>query len=84
MMNKIIIRVYIPSLELSYDIKVPINKKIYKITRLIVKAINEINGGFYTPNKLPLMYNKKTATPYNMELTFKDANIKNGTEIILL
>ncbi len=83
-MNKVLVKLYVPVIEKEYDIWLPINKKVYKITSLIVKSVNELCGGYYTPSKTAMLYEKNTAKPYNMNLNVKENNIKNGTEIILI
>lgn len=83
-MNKILINVYVPSLEENYDFWIPINKKIYKIILLLIKIINESSDDFYRPNVMPLLYDKLTAQPYDINLTVKDNQIGNGTQMILI
>ena len=85
-MNKILIKLYVPILEEQYDVKIPVNRKLYKVILLLIKAVNELSGGYYNPDKnnLPLLYDKVTAKPYDTNLSVKENNIKNGTEIILI
>ncbi len=83
-MYKVLVKLYVPVLEEDYDIWLPLNKKISNTIILLIKAINEFSGGYYNPSKMPLLYNKLTGNVYNMDLTIKDANIRNGTEIILI
>ena len=82
--NKVLVKLYVPMLEESYEIFIPINKRISNIIDLLVKSINETGNGMYNMNKMPLLYNKLTAKRYNINLTVKENNIKNGTELILI
>ena len=36
------------------------------------------------PERLPELYEKKTAKLYDLNMTVGEANIKNGTELILI
>lgn len=83
-MNKVLVKLYVPLLEEQYDIWLPLNKKISNIILLLAKAVNEFSGGYYKPTKMPVLYDRLTAIPYDMNLNVKDANIKNGTEIVLI
>ena len=83
-MNKVLVKLNVPLLEKEYDIWLPLNKKISNVIVLLVKDVNEFCGGYYTPKEMPLLYDKITGYAYNVNLTIKDANIKNGTEIILI
>lgn len=83
-MNKILIKVYVPEIEEIYDIWVPLNRKIYTVIKLLIKAIYDLSGGYYKPREIPNLYNKITARAYEMNKNVKESDIKNGTEVILL
>ncbi len=83
-MDKILINLNVPTIERKYNLWIPSNQKIYEIIQLFVKGINDLNNGEYQPKKMPILYDKQTGTPYDMNLTVEEANIKNGTEIILI
>lgn len=83
-MNKVLIRLYVPEFEEQFDVWIPLAKKIYKVTDLLVKGINDFYGGYYTPKNRPLLYDKITAKPYNENDTVKESGIKNSTEIIMI
>ena len=83
-MNKILVNLNVPTIERKYNLWIPNNKTIYEVIKLMVKGINELNDGEYTPKKMPMLYNKTTGTAYDLNLTVEGANIKNGTEIILI
>lgn len=83
-MNKILVKVYVPVIEEQYDILIPLNRRIYNVIKLLVKAINELSNGYYEPENEPLLYDKITAIPYDENLSIRESNIRNGTELILL
>lgn len=83
-MNKVLVKLYVPTIEAEYDVWLPLNKKIYKIIILLKKAVNEFSGGEYVPTTQPLLYDKQTAIEYDVNLILKDTNIRNGTELILI
>lgn len=83
-MNKILIKLEVPLIEKKYEVWIPTNKKIYNVINLLVKAIDELNGGNYNTGRLPTLYDKISAMPYDIELSVKEANIKNGAEIVLI
>ncbi len=83
MNNKVLIRLYIPALDCKYDVWIPINKKIYTVITLLIKAVNELSGGYYRPSKMPVLYDKITSREYDLNSKVKDVGIKNGAEVIL-
>lgn len=83
-MNKVLVKLYVPTIGEEYDIWIPINRRIYTVIKLIVRGINELTNGEYNPTKLPVLYDKKTAKQYDINLIVGETNIRNGTEIILI
>ena len=83
-MNKVLVKVYVPILEEQYDILVPVNRRIYNVIRLLTKAINALSSGYYMPTQKPKLYDKITAIAYDENISIRDSNIRNGTELILL
>lgn len=85
-MNKILVRLYVPTIEKQYDIWLPINKKIGNIIILLIKALTDLDGDSYkiNANNFPVLYDKYTSTPYDVHLTVKESTIRNGSELILI
>ena len=83
-MDKILIKLYVPSIEEKYDIKIPLNKKVSEIIILLIKAIDEFCGGTYKPKQIPHLYNLLTEEMIDTDLKVRDAKIKNGMQLILI
>lgn len=83
-MDKVIVKLYVPIIEKQYDIKIPINRKIYNVVELLSKAIYELNDGNYRLDIPHYLYDKASAEQYNMNLIVAETNIRNGKEIILI
>ena len=82
--NKVLVKLYVPKIEVQYDVWIPINRRIYNVILLLMKGINEFNGDNYNPKDLPTLYDKITSEPYDINAIVGDTNIRNGTEIILI
>ena len=83
-MDKVLVRLYVPIIEEAYEVWIPSSKKISDIIILLSKGINEIKGGFYQPEEMPILYNRDTGKMYDFEMCVQDTNIKNGTEIVMV
>lgn len=83
-MDRVLVKVYVPTIEEIYDIWIPAQKKIWNVIYLLVKAINELTNGYYNPSKVPQLYDKITAEKYDMNLNVKESTIRSGTELILI
>ena len=80
--NKILIHLSLPTLEMEYDIFIPINKRIGTIKQLIEKNLSEtINYEIVENSNL---YNAETGIIYDATYLVKDTDLKNSTKVILL
>lgn len=82
--NKILIRLYIPLVERSYDIYIPINKTVGTIKRQIENGLIEITDGSYEIRKDTNFYSKDTGEIYDINRTVRETDLKNGSKIILI
>lgn len=83
-MNKVLIKLCVPMIDEQYDIWIPVNKRIHKIIMLLVKAVNELTKGYYSPKEMPYLYDKITAEVLDINLKVIDTHIRNGTELIMI
>lgn len=83
-MNKVFIIVEVPLIEERYEVYIPIGKKIHKVSSILSKAVSELSGGHYPIKNDAMIYSKLTGKPYNINMTVKDSDIRNGSEIILI
>ena len=51
MNNKVIVKIIVPKLEMSFDVFIPISKKVSTILYLLTKSINELTNGDYIVNE---------------------------------
>ena len=83
-MNQVLVKLYVPDIEKIYDVWIPSHKRIYNVISLLVKAINEMNDNSYRKNDMPSLYDKVTAKAYDINLSIKETDIRNGTELVLM
>ena len=82
--NKILIELYIPLIEKSYDLYIPINKKVGTIKRLIEESLVKLTDNAYIPKEQTNLYSKETGQIYDVNKTIRDTDLKNGSRIILI
>lgn len=84
LMNKVFIIVHVPLIEEKFEVYIPIGKQVHKITTILSKAVSELSGGHYPLRKEAVLYSKDTGKIYNINMTVKDTDIRNGSEVILI
>ena len=82
--NKILVELSVPYIEKSYDVFIPINKKIGTIKKLIENSINSLIDNDYEIREDANLYSKDTGEIYDVNKTVKDTDLQNGSRIILI
>ena len=84
MENKILVELYIPLIEKSYDLYIPINRKIGTVKKLIEEGLTELTDNAYKESKELNLYSKETGRIYNVNDTVRDTDLQNGSNLILI
>ena len=83
MENKVLIKLIMLDMDESFDIFIPENEIIWKIKKLIIKSISDINNISLDINNEYLLINKETSKIYDNNEIVINTDIRNGTELIL-
>jgi len=84
MNNKVLVELVVPVLEESYDVFIPINRKIGNVIELISKIVAEMSGGYFICNGKNSLYSGDTGEKYRMDDLVIKTDIRNGSKIILM
>lgn len=84
MINKVLIKLYVPELDYTFDIFVPVNEVIWKIKKLILKSVYDLTGGSIDINKEYVLINKNTSKYYDNNSIVINTDIRNASELIML
>ena len=83
MKDKVLVEIIIPSVELSYDVYIPVCRKVGNVIGLVTKSIFELSNGLFVADEFTMFYDYNTGTPYQPDQIIKDTNIRNGSKVIL-
>ncbi len=84
-MNKYLVTIIVPQIEVEFDIYIPNNKKVGTIKENILKQVNDIsNGSFNKSLKEIRMLDREIGIEYDNNIYVKDSKIRNGTKLVIL
>ena len=75
--NKILVELSIPSIEKTYDLYIPINKKIGTVKGLIEQSLVELTDRAYEIREDTNFFSKETGEIYNVNSTVVDTDLEN-------
>lgn len=84
MENKVLVKLIVPELDSNFDVFIPVNEIIWKITKMLVKSVSELSNTGIDGNKTFMLINKITTRVYNSNEIVINTDIRNGTELILI
>lgn len=81
MIYKVFCELTFPSLDITLDITVPIDKSVEYVCQMFEKILKEQTGNLYQPKKTSILINKVTGTIYDKNALVIDTDIRNGTKL---
>ena len=84
MKNKVLVKLFVPELDYTFDLFIPVNEVMWKVKKLIVKSVSDLTGGSLDVSKDYILINKLTSIPYSNNIIVINTDIRNATELILI
>lgn len=84
MENKVLVKLIIPSLDVNYDIFLPVNEVIWRLKKLIFKSVLDLSNIDLDDNLDFVLINKDNGKIYSNNDILINTDIRNGTELVLI
>ena len=85
MKDKILVKVVVPEVEFTFDVYLPINKKIGTIKKKLLDAfIDETDGQFAKKAEKVKILDQVSGVEYENNSYLFETNIKNGSTIVFV
>ena len=83
-MDKILVNVYVPILNISYDIFIPIQSQLFEITEMIKRAISELSDGRFMASQETTVSLRVNGEILDINSTVFELGVGNGTKLMLI
>ena len=83
-MDKVLIDIFLPAINRSFEVYIPLDSKFYEITPLVSKMLSELSNGLFISGDDSILYERKTGNILNINMSARQLNIKNGVNLMLL
>lgn len=83
-MDKVLIDIFLPAINRSFEVYIPLDSKFYEITPLVSKMLSELSNGLFISGDDSILYERKTGNILNINMSARHLNIKNGDNLMLL
>ncbi|MBR2711164.1 MAG: hypothetical protein IKE89_01710 [Bacilli bacterium] len=82
-MDKILVSIYVLTIDETYDIYIPINKKAKEALDLVQKEIVKLSNDNYVINEKAMLYTEN-GTVINTNNMVRFSGLKNGQKLLLV
>lgn len=83
-MDRVLIKVYVPSLEKSYDFFVPTDVRLHEIIALISSALEQYTEGEYRSSHKEVLCTKEDGKVLDINYAAYELGICNGSKLVLI
>lgn len=84
-MNKYLITVIVPTIDYTFDIEVPNNRKIGTIKKILLSELSDLSNGSYKLDFNDMrIVDRDSGTEYSNDMYIKDSKIVNGSKIVMI
>lgn len=80
---KVLIKLFVPEIDETYELYIPVNKFVGDIAVLLTSVVRDLSH-VYPVRENALICNRLTGQIYPKDYLIRQTNIRNGTELVLL
>lgn len=84
MTDKVLVNLYVPVLNVSYDIFIPLQSRFFEVTDLIKRAVLELSEGQFIPSQDTVIAHRASGKIFDVNRTVFELEIGNGTKLMLI
>ena len=84
MNNKVLVEIFVPASGESFDVRIPLDIKMYEALQLVSSALNELSNGKYRATGQAVLCDAKTGIIYNINMEVAELGIHNGSRLLLI
>jgi hypothetical protein len=83
-MDKVLIQVFVPVLERSFDMFVPLRLPMYEVVELVKRAVEELSEGSFRADESTVLCRREDGTILNINQSVHELKIQNGSKLMLI
>lgn len=83
-MEKVLVEIFVPVLDRSFDVFIPLQSPMHEVLELIKKAITEMSDGRFIANQNTTICHREDGSILNINLSVYELEIRNGSKLMLI
>lgn len=83
-MDKILVEVYLPAANHSYDVYIPLKSKLHEVIQLLSRTLMELSEGYFIPNQDTVICDRDTGIIYSINMSIEELELHNGSKLMMI
>ena len=83
-MEKVLVEVFVPVLERTFEIFIPLSSPMYEVLELMKRAVREMSDGSFVADKNTTVCYREDGTIVNINVSVYELGIRNGSKLMLI
>lgn len=83
-MNKILVEIFLPAANMSFDVYIPVESKMSEILTLVSSLLSELSDGKYKATKDAVLCDTQTGIIFNINMAISELGIQHGSKLMLI
>lgn len=83
-MSKILVDLYLPVLQKSFDVAIPLTMQLHQIEPILISALKDMTKGYYDFSQPIILCDRETGKEFDINQTPYELRLKNGSRLMLI
>ena len=83
-MDNILVEIYLPAANRSYDVYIPLKSKLHEVLALLSLMLTELSGGYFAASDDTIICDKATGMALNINMSAEELGLRNGAKMMLI
>lgn len=83
-MEKILIEVFVPAIEKTFDVYIPPTLKMHEVEMLLSSAISELSSGYFAKSPDTVLCERKNGIIIDINKSASELGLQNGSNLMLI
>ena len=84
MHEHILVEVYLPSVQRSFDVYVPLFCKLHEVEAMLAGALHELSDGYFVPSPDTVLCDKTSGIMLDINSSAAELGLQNGSRLMLI
>lgn len=84
MTNKVLVEIFLPAADRSFDVYIPLESQMYEVVALVSSLLSDISDGKYKATGNEVLCDAESGIIFNINMAVAELGIQNGSKLMLI